>query len=257
MAGSRKRSETEREEGGKDPKLLEKDGGETEQPPAKKLNAGGGDQGTQLTEMMSEISALKETMESWKELFRQELGLGSAVDNLEEEEVNPVQLKEKLGAMKKDCAILTSSAVGYQSSLDALRKEVRHLRQASETSPSDQNVSTTLIDPGLARQFRHMESEVEQGREMMKEMQDELVAVTYSPETFEAKQQVDRLHKLEKENAQLKKELSESNVGGIKGQVASLTKQVQEVQVKYKALQEYTCSLDRDYNLLKSKSKAK
>ena len=139
-----------------------------------KLNAGGGggsgDQGTQLTEMMAEISALKETMETWKELFRQELGLGEGVES--EDEVNLEQLKEKLVAMKKDRSALTSSILGYHSSLDALRKEVKHLRHLSDTSPSSQNISTTLIDPGLARQFRHMESEVEQGREMMKVRSD-------------------------------------------------------------------------------------
>ena len=91
------------------------------------------------------------------------------------------------------------------------------------------------------------------------EMQDELVAVTYSPETFEAKQQVDRLHKLEKENKRLMEALKNDNIDSLQNQIQALVKQVAEAQTQYKALQEYTKTLDKDYQdlLLKSKSAAK
>merc|ERR1712176_69018 len=234
------------------------EGAGEEGPPHKKLNTGGGDSATDaaaagkdddagaltsMTEMLAEIAALKKVVETWKGIFKEELGLspGAGAGEEEEDDINDPEslgVREKIIAMKKDKDVLTASLLDSQAKLNTLRKEMA--LTAATVSPQNQKISKTLIDPGLARQFRHMESEVEQGRDMMKEMQDELVAVTYSPESFEHKQQVDKLHKLEKENEGLKAALSATNVTSLQNEVSSLKKQVQEVETQYKGLQEYT-----------------
>ena len=194
------------------------------------------------------------------------------------------RLSRKVAESEKSRGLAAAALLQKQAEVSDLKRAVQHVKES--TSPEVRQVSEMLIDPGLARQFRHMQSEVEQGREMMKEMQDQLVGVTYSADTFEAKQQVDRLHQLEKENAELKNKVKSSNItryvvdsmvrGGflfqapsllcrfesfadengvcsLQNQVASLRKEVSEVQTQYKALQEYTRSLDKDYEQLQDK----
>ena len=126
--------------------------------------------------MMAEITSLKETMETWKHIFREELGMEN-VDN-DNEEVDVAQLRVKVAVMKKENAALTSSLVGNQAILNALRKEMKHLK--GSVLPGTRKVNQMLVDPGLARQFRHMESEVEQGREMMKVSQTHTHTRTYT-----------------------------------------------------------------------------
>jgi len=218
----------------------------------------GDDTASQMAQMMSEIASLKSTIEGWKSAFREDIPEGS-------EEPDPVQIREKSSELRsyntrlsrkvaeseKSRGLAAAALLQKQAEVSDLKRAVQHVKES--TSPEVRQVSEMLIDPGLARQFRHMQSEVEQGREMMKEMQDQLVGVTYSADTFEAKQQVDRLHQLEKENAELKNKVKSSNITSLQNQVASLRKEVSEVQTQYKALQEYTRSLDKDYEQLQDK----
>ena len=119
----------------------------------------------------AEIAALKKVVETWKGIFKEELGLspGAGAGEEEEDDINDPEslgVREKIIAMKKDKDVLTASLLDSQAKLNALRKEMA--LTAATVSPQNQKISKTLIDPGLARQFRHMESEVEQGRDMMK-----------------------------------------------------------------------------------------
>ena len=161
-------------------------------------------------------------------------------------------LRAKLGETREENLALGAALLRTQRDLDAARKEASYLSSASRQG-DDGNLGTALIDPGLARQFRHMESEVEQGREVMKEMQDELVAVTYTPDAVEFKRQVERLHALERENENLKRQAQVATASALKGQTEVLKKQVKEAQAQYRTLQEYTKQLDQELQAALSK----
>ncbi|QDZ21620.1 hypothetical protein HOP50_06g41470 [Chloropicon primus] len=247
MAGTRKRSEGEATEEVEEERAEERE--EEEAPVEKKAKAGT----SELSEMLSEITSLRETVAAWKEVFVEELGISGEDEDEEDPEVVLSRIRGKLGGIKAENVALTSALLESQRSLNEVRKEAAHTA-ASRTTEA-RKMGKLLVDPGLVRQFRHMESEVEQGRELMKEMQDELVAVTYKPDTLEFKKQVDKLHKLERENEDLRKQAEAAHVTHLKNQVESLKKQTHEAQSQYKTLQEYTKTLDKDYNELLAKSK--
>merc|ERR1711977_175799 len=112
------------------------EGAGEEEPPHKKLNTGGGDSATDAAAAGKDDDA-------------------GALTSMTE-------MLAEIIAMKKDKDVLTASLLDSQAKLNALRKEMAFT--AATVSPQNQKISKTLIDPGLARQFRHMESEVEQGR---------------------------------------------------------------------------------------------
>ena len=257
MAGTRKRSEVEE---------LAKDGEashEAEEPAAKKrANASSSgivaqeDQAQNTTEMLCEIASLKKTLGDWKSIFAQELGIAADEEHEDEDEGDArylASIRTKLGAIRAENVALTASLLESQRNLDEARKEAAYA--AACNSEPLRKVGRLLMDPGLARQFRHMESEVDQCREMMKEMQDQLVAVTYSPDAFERKEQVDRLHALRKENEALKSQQSGTTANELRNKCETLRKQVAEISSQHKSLQEYTKTLDRDYNELVAKTK--
>lgn len=166
---------------------------EPQAPPPTTTQEGGS---SQVTEMLAEIASLKQSVEAWKAAFVEELGLGGKGDEDEDGAFESAAIGEALRSIRRENEGLTSSLLQTQAKLDEARKEAAYA--ASSLAPAARAIDKVLMDPGLARQFRHMESEVDQGREMMKEMQDDLVAVTYTADNYEKKQQVERLRTLER-----------------------------------------------------------
>ena len=226
-------------------------------------NAAGGEDATdapqpsgadtaEVAQMMAEIAGLKASLDAWQTAFRvRASGDGAIADDEDAPEIDPESARARMDELESRHDALAAALLEKQTEIADLRRAAQHMK--ASIAPDVRRVRSLLIDPGLARQFRQMQSEVDQGREMMREMQDELVAVTYSRDAYESKQQASRLRQLERENEELRRALKDRSVASLSNQNLALTRQLDEVHASRKALQEYTRTLDKDFQALKAK----
>ncbi len=132
-----------------------------------KVNSG---ETSDVTQMLAEIDSLRKERDALAQVFVEELGLSRAVADEDEGEVlDTARARAAVRTLRRERDAVAASLLDSQATVDALRKELSYTR-ASVAKAGD-GLTRALVDPGLVRQFRHMESEVEQGREVMNELQ--------------------------------------------------------------------------------------
>ena len=112
--------------------------------------------------------------------------------------------------------------------------------------PSSYQLEATLIDPALNLMFEKMKSEVESAKTKVEEMQNELSAWKFTPDSTTGKRLMAKCRLLHNENEELGKEMSTGWVAQLTGNLALQKKFSEEMKKSQTELDEFLLELEEE-----------
>lgn len=121
------------------------------------------------------------------------------------------------------------------------------LEQISHSQlPQPYQLETTLIDPALNLMFEKMKSEVDSAKTKVEEMQNELSAWKFTPDSTTGKRLMAKCRLLHNENEELGKEMSTGWVAQLTGNLALQKKFSEEMKKSQTELDEFLLELEEE-----------
>lgn len=112
--------------------------------------------------------------------------------------------------------------------------------------PATHQLESTLVDPALNLMFEKMRSEVELAKAKVEEMQNELSAWKFTPDSTTGKRLMAKCRLLHNENEELGKELSTGWVAQLTGNLALQKKFSEEMKKSQTELDEFLLELEEE-----------
>lgn len=112
--------------------------------------------------------------------------------------------------------------------------------------PTTHQLETTLIDPALNLMFEKMKSEVDSAKTKVEEMQNELSAWKFTPDSTTGKRLMAKCRLLHNENEELGKEMSTGWVAQLTGNLALQKKFSEEMKKSQTELDEFLLELEEE-----------
>lgn len=112
--------------------------------------------------------------------------------------------------------------------------------------PTPYQLETTLIDPALNLMFEKMKSEVDSAKTKVEEMQNELSAWKFTPDSTTGKRLMAKCRLLHNENEELGKEMSTGWVAQLTGNLALQKKFSEEMKKSQTELDEFLLELEEE-----------
>lgn len=118
--------------------------------------------------------------------------------------------------------------------------------------PTAYQLETTLVDPALNLMFEKMRSEVETSKTRVEEMQNELSAWKFTPDSTTGKRLMAKCRLLHNENEELGKEMSTGWVAQLTGNLALQKKFSEEMKKSQTELDEFLLELEEEVEGMQS-----
>lgn len=164
--------------------------------------------------------------------------LGKQVDNLQHElQSNEAKYKKRLHNV---CMKLTLR----DRKLAQLQEKISQITH--NQLPSPYQLESTLVDPALNLMFEKMKSEVETAKTKVEEMQNELSAWKFTPDSTTGKRLMAKCRLLHNENEELGKEMSTGWVAQLTGNLALQKKFSEEMKKSQTELDEFLLELEEE-----------
>lgn len=164
--------------------------------------------------------------------------LGKQVDSLQHElQTNEVKYKKRLHNI---CMKLTLR----DRKLAQLQEKISQITH--NQLPSTYQLESTLVDPAVNLMFEKMKSEVESAKTKVEEMQNELSAWKFTPDSTTGKRLMAKCRLLHNENEELGKEMSTGWVAQLTGNLALQKKFSEEMKKSQTELDEFLLELEEE-----------
>lgn len=164
--------------------------------------------------------------------------LGKQADSLQHElESNEIRYKKRLHNVCMKLTLRDRKIAQLQDKLDQIT--VNQL-------PTPHQLESTLVDPALNLMFEKMKSEVESAKTKVEEMQNELSAWKFTPDSTTGKRLMAKCRLLHNENEELGKEMSTGWVAQLTGNLALQKKFSEEMKKSQTELDEFLLELEEE-----------
>lgn len=164
--------------------------------------------------------------------------LSKQVDSLQHEvQANESRYKKRLHNVCMKLTLRDKKLAQLQDKLD----QVTHSQY-----PTNHQLESTLIDPALNLMFEKMKSEVEAAKTKVEEMQNELSAWKFTPDSTTGKRLMAKCRLLHNENEELGKEMSSGWVAQLTGNLALQKKFSEEMKKSQTELDEFLLELEEE-----------
>jgi len=164
--------------------------------------------------------------------------LGKQADSLQQElQANESRYKKRLHNV---CMKLTLR----DRKLAQLQDKLAQITQ--NHAPSSHQLEATLIDPALNLMFEKMKCEVDSAKTKVEEMQNELSAWKFTPDSTTGKRLMAKCRLLHNENEELGKEISTGWVAQLTGNLALQKKFSEEMKKSQSELDEFLLELEEE-----------
>lgn len=164
--------------------------------------------------------------------------LSKQVDTLQRElQANELRYKKRLHNV---CMKLTLR----DRKLAQLQDKLEQVIQSQ--LPTNHQLESTLIDPALNLMFEKMKNEVEAAKVKVEEMQNELSAWKFTPDSTTGKRLMAKCRLLHNENEELGKEMSTGWVAQLTGNLALQKKFSEEMKKSQTELDEFLLELEEE-----------
>lgn len=177
------------------------------------------DRDSTITDLKASLEAAKGELEKWTTGFTNENSVlppgvtpepAVVVQALQKLQASESQLKEQLlNAKRREGVIVVKLAATEQEVVD-LKSTVHDLKLMSK--PSMQQTRRLLLDPAIHAEFTRMKKELEAAEKRVKELQDDLAAVQFTPHSKHGKLLMAKCRTLQEENTEIGREASEGKV---------------------------------------------
>lgn len=228
---------------------------------------GGGDHATttiinlraSLEERDSKISLLQTQvemanleLERWRKAFRSEsiLPSGTVPDPelvlqvLQKSQASEGQLKDQIfNAKRREAAMLVKLA-NKEQHIAELKTVVHDLKLMMK--PPAVQARRLLLDPAIHAEFTRMKKELENAEKKVKELQDDLGAVQFTPHSKNGKMLMAKCRTLQEENEEIGREASEGKIHELGTKLAMQKSLNAELKRGYQELYDYVEELTEE-----------
>lgn len=164
--------------------------------------------------------------------------LSKQADSLQHElKSNEMKYKKRLHNVCMKLTLRDRKIAQFQEKLDQI---------SQNQAPSPYQLESTLVDPALNLMFEKMKNEVEASKVKVEEMQNELSAWKFTPDSTTGKRLMAKCRLLHNENEELGKEMSTGWVAQLTGNLALQKKFSEEMKKSQIELDEFLLELEEE-----------
>ncbi|KAL8225988.1 hypothetical protein R6Q57_018545 [Mikania cordata] len=205
-----------------------------------------------LARCQSELEDAKSEVQKWQSAFQKEsfVSSGSSVEprvvvnylqNLKSSEESLREQLEK--AKKKEAAFIVTIAKREQEIAD-LKAAVRDLR--SQLKPLSMQARRLLLDPAIHEEFMRLKNLVEEKDKKVKELQDNVAAVNFTPQSKMGKMLMAKCRTLQEENEEIGNQAKEGKIHELSMKLALQKSQNIELRSQFEGLFKHMEGLTND-----------
>lgn len=205
-----------------------------------------------IASVQTQLEMANLELERWRKAFRNESILPSGtipdpelvLQVLQKSQASEGQLKDQIfNAKRREGAMLVKLANKEQEIVEL--KTVVHDLKLMMKPPAVQ-ARRLLLDPAIHAEFTRMKKELENAEKKVKELQDDLGAVQFTPHSKNGKMLMAKCRTLQEENEEIGREASEGKIHELGTKLAMQKSLNSELKRGYQELYEYVEELTEE-----------
>uniref|UniRef100_A0A0D9WQ73 FKBP12-interacting protein of 37 kDa n=1 Tax=Leersia perrieri TaxID=77586 RepID=A0A0D9WQ73_9ORYZ len=205
-----------------------------------------------LASSQVELDAAKSEVQKWHSAFQNmpavpagtnpdPVSVVSYLNNLKSSEES---LKEQLEKAKKREAAFIVTFAKREQEIAELKSAVRDLK--THLRPPSMQTRRLLLDPAIHEEFTRLKSLVEEKEKKIKELQDNVAAVNFTPSSKHGKMLMAKCRTLQEENEEIGAMASEGKIHELGMKIAVLKTQNNELRNQFNELYKHMDGLTND-----------
>ncbi|XP_068650157.1 FKBP12-interacting protein of 37 kDa-like [Aristolochia californica] len=200
----------------------------------------------------NELETAKSEIQKWRLAFQNESAIppgttpepGLMLDYLRNLKSSEESLREQLEkAKKKEAAFIVTFAKRDQE-IAELKSAVRDLK--AQLRPPSMQARRLLLDPAIHEEFTRLKNLVEEKDKKVKELQDNIAAVNFTPSSKMGKMLMAKCRTLQEENEEIGQLHSEGKIHELSMKLALQKSQNAELRTQFEGLCKYMEGLTND-----------
>ncbi|KAH7528426.1 FKBP12-interacting protein of 37 kDa [Ziziphus jujuba] len=205
-----------------------------------------------LATCQTELEAAKSEIQKWYSSFQNESFIPAGTNPEPKLVINYLQtlktseelLREQLEkAKKKEAAFIVTFAKREQE-IAELKSAVRDLK--SQLKPPSMQARRLLLDPAIHEEFTRLKNLVEEKDKKVKELQDNIAAVQFTPQSKMGKMLMAKCRTLQEENEEIGNQAAEGKIHELAMKLALQKSQNAELRSQYEGLHKHMDALTND-----------
>ncbi|XP_061360393.1 FKBP12-interacting protein of 37 kDa-like [Gastrolobium bilobum] len=205
-----------------------------------------------LATCQNELEAAKSEIQKWHSSFQHEPFIPSGTTAAPKFVINYLQalksseesLREQLEkAKKKEAAFIVTFAKREQE-IAELKSAVRDLK--AQLKPASMQARRLLLDPAIHEEFTRLKNLVEEKDKKVKELQDNISAVNFTPQSKMGKMLMAKCRTLQEENEEIGNQASEGKMHELALKLSLQKYQNAELRSQFEGLQKHMDGLTND-----------
>ncbi|KAF0903368.1 hypothetical protein E2562_026917 [Oryza meyeriana var. granulata] len=205
-----------------------------------------------LASCQVELEAAKSEVQKWHSAFQNipavpagtnpdPVSVVSYLNNLKSSEES---LKEQLEKAKKREAAFIVTFAKREQEIAELKSAVRDLK--TQLRPPSMQTRRLLLDPAIHEEFTRLKNLVEEKEKKIKELQDNVAAVNFTPSSKHGKMLMAKCRTLQEENEEIGAMASEGKIHELGMKIAVLKTQNNELRNQFNELYKHMDGLTND-----------
>ncbi|KAJ1378189.1 WTAP/Mum2 family [Sesbania bispinosa] len=204
------------------------------------------------TKFHDELEAAKSEIQSWHSSLQNEpiVPAGTTpepkmlINYLQALKSSEESLREQLEkAKKKEAAFIVTFAKREQE-IAELKSAVRDLK--AQLKPPSMQARRLLLDPAVHEEFRRLKNLVDEKDKKVKELQDNIAAVSFTPQSKMGKMLMAKCRTLQEENEEIGNQASEGKMHELSMKLALQKSQNAQLRSQFEGLQKHMEGLTND-----------
>ncbi|KAJ6955907.1 FKBP12-interacting protein of 37 kDa isoform X1 [Populus alba x Populus x berolinensis] len=205
-----------------------------------------------LATCQTELEAAKSEIQKWRSAFENESSIPAGaslepklvISYLQTLKSSEELLREQLEkAKKKEAAFIVTFAKREQE-IAELKSAVRDLK--AQLKPPSMQARRLLLDPAIHEEFTRLKNLVEEKDKKVKELQDNIAAMNFTPQSKMGKMLMAKCRTLQEENEEIGNQAAEGKIHELAMKLALQKSQNAELRSQFEGLYEHMEGLTND-----------
>ncbi|CAI5963932.1 unnamed protein product [Closterium sp. NIES-64] len=154
------------------------------------------------------------------------------------------QLQEKLLAARRREAAMLIRLAGREQEVVAVKEQLQQVLENMQ--PASTQTRSLLLDAAIHAEFKRLKTESEALERRVRELQDDLAAVQFTPHSKNGKMLMAKCRTLQEENEDIGREAAEGKVHELENKLALQKQLNSELKRGYQELQEYVDEINEE-----------
>ncbi|CAI5510968.1 unnamed protein product [Closterium sp. Naga37s-1] len=154
------------------------------------------------------------------------------------------QVQEKLLAARRREAAMLIRLAGREQEVVAVKEQLQQVLESMQ--PASTQTRSLLLDAAIHAEFKRLKTESEALERRVRELQDDLAAVQFTPHSKNGKMLMAKCRTLQEENEDIGREAAEGKVHELENKLALQKQLNSELKRGYQELQEYVDEINEE-----------